>query len=54
MISRGIEISIAGAGEEMVRAYVLVIFIYFFGNHALFVLGTNSPVQRELCREKTL
>ena len=30
MISRGVEISIAGGGEEMVRAYLLVLFFSFF------------------------
>jgi len=30
MISRGVEISIAGGGEEMVRAYPLVVFFSFF------------------------
>jgi len=31
MISRGVEISIAGGGEEMVRgAYPLVVFFFFF------------------------
>jgi len=30
MISRGVEISIAGGGEDMVRAYLLVGFFFFF------------------------
>ena len=30
MISRGVEISIAGGGEEMVRAYLLVSSFFFF------------------------
>jgi len=30
MISRGVEISIAGGGGEMVHAYPLVIFHFFF------------------------
>ena len=30
IISRGVEISIAGDGEEMVRAYLLVVFFFFF------------------------
>jgi len=47
MISRGVEISIAGGGEEMVRAYLLVLFFFFFlSNYALFVLGTKSLMQR--------
>jgi len=29
MISRGVEISIAGGGGEMVRAYLLVVFHFF-------------------------
>jgi len=29
MISRGVEISIAGGGGEMVRAYRLVFFFFF-------------------------
>ena len=29
MSSRGLEISIAGGGEEMVRAYLLVVFFSF-------------------------
>ena len=35
MNSRGVEISIAGGGGEMVRAYLLVVF--FFCNDASFV-----------------
>jgi len=49
MISRGVEISIAGGGEEMVRAYLLVVlffFFFFFCNHAFIVLGTKSLMQR--------
>jgi len=30
MISRGVEISIAGGGGEMVRSYLLVGFSFFF------------------------
>jgi len=30
MISRGVEISIAGGGGEMVRAYLLGHFFYFY------------------------
>jgi len=30
MISRGVEISIAGGGEEMVRAISLGVFFFFF------------------------
>jgi len=30
MISRGVEISIAGGGEEMVRAYLMVVSFFLF------------------------
>jgi len=30
MISRGVEISIAGGAGEKVRAYLLVVFFFFF------------------------
>jgi len=30
MICRGVEISMAGDGEEMVCAYLLVVFFFFF------------------------
>jgi len=30
IISRGVEISIAGGGEEMVRAYILVVYFFSF------------------------
>ena len=42
IISRGVEISIAGGGEEIVRAYPLV-FFSFFCNHALFVSRYKKP-----------
>jgi len=48
LISCSVEISIAGGGGEMVRAYFLVVFLFFF----LFVimcylfLGTKSLMQR--------
>jgi len=56
MISSGVEISIAGGGGEMVRAYPLVVFflfssLSFFG---FFVImrylfqGTKSLMQHEL------
>jgi len=38
MISRGVKISIAGGGEEMVHAYLFVIFFSFFCNHVFIVL----------------
>jgi len=37
MISRGVEISIAGGGEEMVRAYLWVDFFFFFLYHVFIV-----------------
>jgi len=47
MISRGVEISIAGGGEEMVCAYILVGFFlfsfFFFCNHAFMVLRYKKP-----------
>jgi len=44
MISRGVEISIAGGGEEMVLANLLVVFVFvFFCNHALFVSRYKKP-----------
>ena len=50
MISRGVEISIARGGGEMVRVSiswsVFFIFIFIFCNHVLFVLDTKSLMQR--------
>jgi len=47
MISRGVEISIAGGGEEMVRAYPLVVFFFcFFVIMRYLFLGTKSLMQR--------
>jgi len=46
MISRGVEISIAGGGGEMVRVYLLVLFLFlffFFCNHALCVSRYKKP-----------
>jgi len=49
MISRGVEISIAGGEGEMICALSLGRrSCLFFGYHALFVLGTKSLMQREL------
>jgi len=44
MVSRGVEISIAGGGGEIVHGLSLgcFFFSFFFCNHALFVLGTKS------------
>ena len=52
MISRGVEISMAGGGEEMVRAYLFVVFFSFFYFSIFFVImrdlfqGTNRLMQR--------
>ena len=48
MISLGVEISIAGGVGVMVRGLSLscCFFLFFFCNHALFVLGTKSLMQR--------
>jgi len=47
MISRGVEISIAGGGGEMVRGLFLGRFFsfsfFFFFNHALFVSRYKKP-----------
>ena len=44
MISCGVEISIAGGGEEMVRAYPLVVFFFFsFCDHAFIVFRSKKP-----------
>jgi len=47
MISRGVEISIAGGGGGMVRGPIpwTFLFFFFFCNHVLFVLGTKSLMQ---------
>ena len=50
IISRGVEISIAGGGGEMVRVLSLGRFFFSFSfviMHYLF-LGTKSLMQREL------
>jgi len=57
MICRGVEISIAGGGGEMVRVLSLgrfFLFFLFFCNYAFIVLGTKSLMQRELWREQNL
>jgi len=48
MISRGVEISVAGGGGEMVRGYPLVLFfsffsLFFFCNHVLFLSRYKKP-----------
>jgi len=45
MISWGVEISIAGGGEEIVRAHPLPKFFFFVIMRYLF-LGTKSLMQR--------
>ena len=49
MISRGVEISIAGGGGEMVgEAYLLVVFFFFFFVFVIMrslFLGTKSLMQ---------
>jgi len=42
MISHCVEISIAGGGGEMVRAYPLVVFS-FFRNHAFIAFRYKKP-----------
>jgi len=50
MISRGVEISIAGGGGEMVRAYLLVVFpfflFFFFVIKSLLCLRYKRLMQR--------
>jgi len=45
MISRGVEISIAGGGGEMVRVLSLgrFLFFFFFCNHAFIVSRYKKP-----------
>jgi len=46
MISRAVEISIAGGEGEMVRAYPLVVLFFlffFFCNHAFIVFRYKKP-----------
>jgi len=46
MISRGVEISIAGGGGEMVRGLSLgpfFLLVFSFCNHALFVSWYKKP-----------
>jgi len=54
MISPGVEISIAGGGGEMVRAYLLVVsfFFLFFFNHAFIVFRYKKP-HAALAMERT-
>ena len=48
IISRGVEISIAGGGGEMVSrpiswSFFSLLFLLFFCNHALFVSRSKKP-----------
>jgi len=55
MISRGVEISIAGGVVAMVRAYPLVtffLFSFFFCNHAFIVCRYKKP-HAALAMERT-
>jgi len=54
MISRGVEISIAGGGGEMVRVLSLghIFFFFFFCNHAFIVFRYKKP-HAALAMEKT-
>jgi len=54
MISRGVEISIAGGGEEMVHAYLLGLFFHFsfFCNHVLFVSRYKKPYAARAMKRK--
>ena len=56
MISRGVEISIAGGGGEIVRAYLLVdiffFFFFFFCNHVFIVFRYKKP-HAALAMERT-
>ena len=65
MISRGVEISIAGGGGEMVRVYLLVFFLFFFffvimrslffrykKPHAALAMERTKPIyQKQLTKE---
>jgi len=46
MISRGVEISIAGGGGEMVRPISWSFFVFFFVIMRYLFLGTKSLMQR--------
>jgi len=54
MISRGVEISIAGGGGEMVRDPIplLFFFFFFFCNHALFVSRYKKPYAALVMKRK--
>ena len=56
MISRGIEISIAGGGGEMVRVPISWFFLFFlfflFSNHVFIVFRYKKP-HATLAMEKT-
>ena len=53
MISRSVEISIAGGGGELVRGYLLVVFFFsFFCNHAFFVSRYKKPYAALVMKRK--
>jgi len=52
MISRGVEISIAGGGGEKVRVLSLGRFFFFFCNHAFIVFRYKKP-HAALAMERT-
>jgi len=58
MMSRGVEISIAGGGGEMVRAYLLVgfflflLFSSFFFSLLIFVLRYNGHISTSYVDKK--
>jgi len=60
MISRGVEISIAGAGGQMVHGLSLsrffcsfFFFLFFLFNHALFVSRYKKPYAARAMKRKT-
>jgi len=57
MISRSVQISIAGGGGEMFRACLVVVFFFFFlfCNNELFVSRYKQPgVARAMKSKKTI
>jgi len=48
MISRGVEISIAGGGEEMVRVYLVVVF-FFISFFSFYIIYSLFMVQELAC-----
>jgi len=55
MISRGVEISSAGGGGEMVRVYLLIdFFSFFFSNHVIIVKVQELACSASYGVKKTL